>query len=223
MSLQEVLSTSMCYAVTAGIVTILFYVLPTLLLMLYPIKLFHRLLSKCHLDFIALNIFIEKIHRDYKNGLNGGQDMRSLSGLYFILRVVMIFCSVCHYREMHHDAYAFGCGVLLSCALLVALLKPYHNYPYMNYLDTILLANYVLLWYMVTSGLVFSIILAKLLFTFPMIIFILGIILKLRMPNTKIKNQANKLYNYMSTLLSKARNLVSKGKQEQQPLLQPNI
>ena len=50
----------------------LFYVLPTLLLMLYPIKVFRRLLSKCHLDFIAVNIFVEKIHGDYKNGLNGG-------------------------------------------------------------------------------------------------------------------------------------------------------
>ena len=70
------------YAVTAVIMITLFYVLPTLLLMLYPIKVFRRLLSKCHLDFIALNIFVDKIHGDYRNGLNGGRDMRSLSGLY---------------------------------------------------------------------------------------------------------------------------------------------
>ena len=70
-----------------------------------------------------------------------------------------------------------------------------------------LLISYVLLWYIV----VFSIILAKLLFTFPMVIFILGIILKLRMSNTKIKNQANKISNYMSTLLGKARNLYQRA------------
>ena len=66
------------YAVLAVIVTVLFHILPTLLVMLYPIKLFRRLLSKCHLDFIAINIFVDKIHGDYKNGLDGGRDMRSL-------------------------------------------------------------------------------------------------------------------------------------------------
>ena len=126
-----------CYTVTAGIVTVLFYILPTLLLVLYPIKSFRHLLSQCRLDFIALNIFIDKIHRDYKNGLNGGRDMRSLSGLYFILRVVIIVFSICHYDGLHHDVYAAGCGILLGCTLMVTWLKPYRNtYPYMNCLDT---------------------------------------------------------------------------------------
>ena len=49
------------YAITAGIVTLIFYILPTLLLVLYPIKVFRLLLSKCRLDFIALNIFVDKI------------------------------------------------------------------------------------------------------------------------------------------------------------------
>ena len=165
------------YAVTAVIVIILFYVFPTLLLMLYPIKVFRRLLSKCHLNFIALNIFADKIHGDYKNGLNGGRDMRSLSGLYFILRIMLALSSLYPYSKGTYDAYAIGCGILLGCALLVALLKPY-SHSYMNYLDTVLLANYVLLWYVVFSGLVFSIVLTKLLFTLPMVIFILGIILR---------------------------------------------
>jgi hypothetical protein len=64
-------SENITYAVIAGIVLVLFYIVPTLLLVLYPIKLFRRLLSKCHLDFIALSIFTDKIHADYKNGLNG--------------------------------------------------------------------------------------------------------------------------------------------------------
>ena len=46
------------YTVLAVVVTVLFHILPTLLVMLYPIKLFRRLLSKCHLDFIAINILI---------------------------------------------------------------------------------------------------------------------------------------------------------------------
>ena len=129
-------------------------------------------MSHCHLDFIAVNIFVEKIHGDYKNGLSGGWDMRSLSGLYFILRVVLFF----HYG---HDLHAIGCAILLCCALMVILLKPYKN-SYVNYLDTLLLANYVLiiLWYIISARLAFSMVLAKLLFTLPMAIFILGIILR---------------------------------------------
>ena len=209
------------YAVTAVIITILFYILPTLLLMLYPIKIFRCLLSKCHLDCIALNIFVDKIHGNYKNGLNGGRDMRSLSGLYFILRIGMALSQFHHYYHGTYDPYAIGCGILLGCALMVALLKPY-SHSYMNYLDTVLLANYVLLWYMVSSGLAFSIVLTKLLFTLPMVIFILGIILR-RMSNTKLKlkNQTNKIYCFISTLLIKARNLASGSQQEQQQLLQP--
>ena len=170
------------YAVTAGIITILFYVLPTLLLMLYPIKVFRRLLSKCHLDFIAINIFVDKIHGDYKNGLDGGRDMRSLSGLYFILRVVLVLSSGAKYHGVH-DSDAIASGILLGCALMVALLKPY-NKSYMNYLDTLLLANYVLIWYIQSAQLTFSMVLTKLLITLPMAMFVLGIIVR----NTSKKN-----------------------------------
>lgn len=204
------------YAVAAGTVTILLYILPTLLLMLYPIKLFRCLLSKCHLDFIAINIFVDKIHGDYKNGLDGSRDMRSLSGLYFILRLLLASSA----RDSHglDDSYTIGCGILLGCTLMIALLKPYRS-SYMNYLDTVLLANYVLIWYVVTSRLVFSIALQKLLSTLPMAIFILGMTPR-RMSSTKIKNRANKVYHYTKTLLNKARYVVvMEGRKEQQPLL----
>ena len=193
------------YAVTAGIITILFYVLPTLLIMLYPIKVFRHLLSKCHLDFIAINIFVDKIHGDYKNGLDGGRDMRSLSGLYFILRVVLALSSGAKYHGVH-DSYAIACGILLGSALMVALLKPY-NKSYMNYLDTLLLANYVLIWYIWSAHLAFSMVLTKLLFTLPMAMFFLGIIVR----SMSKKNRANKILN---ALFNKARNLFSKRQQE---------
>ena len=200
------------YAVTAIIFTVFFYILPTFLLVLYPIKVFRSLLSKCHLDFIAAGIFLDKIHGDYKNGLDGGQDMRSLSGLYFILRVILTLSSSLGIK--FYDSYVIVCGILLGCAVIIALLKPY-NKSYMNYLDTVLLSNYVLLWYIRSAQLAFSMVLTKLLFTLPMAIFVLGIAVK----SISNKNRANKI---LSTLLNKARNLVSKGQQEQQPLLHPN-
>ena len=134
--------------------------------------------------------------------------MRSLSGLYFILRVVMLF----HYN-LGYVSHAIHCGILLYCALMVALLKPYKN-SYMNYLDTLLLANYVLILGYIVSGsarLAFSMVLAKLLITLPMAIFIWGIILR----------RMSSIIKIMNTLINKVRNLLS-GQLEQQPLLQPN-
>jgi hypothetical protein len=141
--------------------------------------------------------------------------MRSLSGLYFILRGLIILSSGLVQHLVRYDSYTIGCAILLGCALMLALLKPYSK-PYMNYLDTILLADYVLLWYTVTSGLVFSTVLKQLLFILPMVIFILGIILR-RMSKTKTQDQANKIFHCMKSF---PRNLV-KGREEQQPLLQP--
>ena len=205
------------YAVTAAVIVILFYFLPVLLLMLYPIKVFRHLLSKCHLDFIALNIFIKKIHGDYKNGLDGGRDMRSLCGLYFILKVLLMISAHHDHGISINDSSAICFGILLGCALLVALLKPYSK-PYMNYLDTILLANYVVMWYIVTSRLVFSTVFKKLLFTLPMAISILGLVQR-RISYTKLKNQANKISYFMKKFINKR--VVSEGWQEQRPLLQP--
>ena len=207
------------YAITAGIVTLIFHILPTLLLVLYPIKVFRLLLSKYRLDFIALNIFVDKIHGDYKNGLNGGRDMRSLSGLYFILRIVMALSSSLkiNHHTIYDDSNIFGCGILLGCALMVALLKPYSK-PYMNYLDTILLANYVLLWHMTISQLHYSPTLARLLLSFPMAVFMLGIILR-RISHAKFENRVS-FCHYIITLLKRKAKALTKA-QEQQPLIQP--
>ena len=182
------------YVVTAAVIVILFYC-RSCSLMLYLIKVFCHLLSKCHLDFIALNIFIEKIHEDYKNGLDGGRDMRSLCGLCFILKVLLMISAHRDHGISINDSNAIYFGILLGCALLVTLLKPYSK-RYMSYLDTILLANYVVMWYVVTSRLVFSTVFKKLLFTLPMVISILGLVQR-RISYTKLKNQVNKISCYM--------------------------
>ena len=67
------------------LVFITFNLLPTLLLVLYPFKLFRWCLFKCRLDSLFLTTFVEKFHGCYRDGLNGGKDTRSFSGPYFFL------------------------------------------------------------------------------------------------------------------------------------------
>ena len=76
------------FVIPALFIFIIFSILLPLLLILYSIRAFQSCLSRCHLNSIALNIFIEKILGCYRNGLNGGRDMRSFSGLYFFLRII---------------------------------------------------------------------------------------------------------------------------------------
>ena len=74
------------YAVPSVLIFSIFNILPTILLLLYPFKRFKALLAKCRLDRIAVNTFVEKFYGCYRDGLDGGRDMRSFAALYFIIR-----------------------------------------------------------------------------------------------------------------------------------------
>ena len=74
------------FAIPSLFIFLIFSILPPFLLILYPFRAFQSCLSKCHLNSIALNIFIDKIHGCNRNDLDGGRDMRSFSGLYFFFK-----------------------------------------------------------------------------------------------------------------------------------------
>ena len=124
------------------LVFITFNLLPTLFLVLYPFKIFRRCLSKCKLDSLFLITFVEKFHGCYRDGLDGGKDMRSFSGLYFFL---IFLISI--YQADHADLDIFKLSVrlyasflFLGSALLIASVRPYKR-NYMNVLDTLLLVH----------------------------------------------------------------------------------
>ena len=117
--------------------------LPVLLLILYPIKPFKTCLSRCRLDFMTARIFIDRFHSCYKDGLDGGKDMRSFSGFYFLLRYVLCLGSILQDLYFLPDTLKvktinIPCLVFISSAVLIALIRPYKKY-YMNVLDTLLL------------------------------------------------------------------------------------
>jgi hypothetical protein len=77
----------------------------------------------------------------YRNGLDGGRDMRSFSGLYFFLRmIVYIVVYVTQSIAKKHVSEWYSAGVVLLIATLtMALVQPYKK-VYMNYLDVFLLS-----------------------------------------------------------------------------------
>ena len=123
-------------------VFITFNLLPTLLLVLYPFKLFRQCLFKCKLDSLFLTTFVEKFHGCYRDGLDGGRDMRSFSGLYFFLIFLISIYQADHVDldKFKLSGWLYAAFLFLASAVLIASLRPYKQ-KYMNILDTLLLMH----------------------------------------------------------------------------------
>ena len=129
------------FVVIFAMLYFVYIILPPLLLILYPIKIFRSSLSKCRLDSLTITIFTDKIQSCYRNGLDGGRDMRSFSAFYFYLRLllhtVLVKFGIIILKE--NEWTSLGVTYSLS-ALIVALIRPYRK-TYMNICDSLLLTN----------------------------------------------------------------------------------
>ena len=145
------------FAIFALIILIAFVILPVLLLALFPFKAFRSLLSKTKLlghRKAAFYLFVEKFYNCYRDGLNGGKDMRGLASFYFFLRFILLLI---HQSTLEliglsgrgtgdaEIATQFLQAILLATAtVFVGIVRPYKE-AYMNILDTIILSTLTLL------------------------------------------------------------------------------
>ena len=149
---NTVTTSSSLYSILAGFAGLILFLnnLPIIALTFYPLKLFKRALSLCRLDGYALIIFVEKFHSCYQNGLGGAKDMRSFSGLYFLLRVLISVGTQLPY-QLNFEPW-FSRGALLSItAMAIALCRPYKK-SYMNISDTLLLLHMALMCHLLSSN-----------------------------------------------------------------------
>ena len=130
------------FAAIAGCVLTIFIVSPTILLVLYPTRLFRRCVTCCvswcgFRRWHALHMFVESFQGEYKDGTNGTWDFRMVSATFFILRILTLvsFCTT-----SSPWAPAEWQGVLLVCATsFYAVVRPYkHNFR--NIADILTLA-----------------------------------------------------------------------------------
>ena len=93
-----------------------------------------------------MNTFVENFRGCYRTGVDGGRDMRSFSGLYFILRMVVCLIALFSFNVINNYVTDFNyCGVtFLIVALTIALVQPYRK-AYANVLDTLLLTDLALI------------------------------------------------------------------------------
>ena len=135
---------------SSGIVLLVLFP-PVFIIALYPIKTFRNLMLKCcHRRFICtLNFFVDKYHSCYKDGLDGGKDMRSFASVYFFMTILMYAVWIITHRYLSLAIVAGGYG------FMIAIVQPYKK-QYMTVIDSLLLANFALVTAMFTDFLVLS-------------------------------------------------------------------
>ena len=171
----------LAFALPAILVFLTFIVIPPAVLFLYQYSFFQRCLTRCRLNTLALRTFVEKFQGPYKHGVNGTVDYRWFAGLYFILRIIVLFFSFGGVTT-----YIVGSAILyLFTAVLFALLQPYRKQIY-NITDSIIFAIlatvYILL--IVHVGLIFLtghpstviFVLTDLLYSLPLLYLIVYIV-----------------------------------------------
>ena len=173
------------FAIPAIVIFFLFNVVPVVLIFVYPIPKFRKLLWKCGLDCNTLRCFVERFQGCYKDVTHGEnqKDMRSFSALYFFLRI-MALIAVLFLRIFDDASYQmvwFPIGiVVLIAAILIAFCKPYKK-ALMNVVDTLLLMHFSLLCFLMSVGCTFNKVyiwpIIKLLFLVPFAVFILWLVL----------------------------------------------
>ena len=130
------------YALTALVLTIIFILIPLLLLFFYPLRSFQNFLNKCQWQCSTLHIFADTFHGCYKNGTNGTRDYRWFAGLHLLLRFIIIF-----FFDMSNYFKVNAVLMVTSIAFymgLLAMLRPYKKHIHLK-LDMILLFG-LLLW-----------------------------------------------------------------------------
>ena len=126
------------FAILAFVILLGPVLLPVLLLAFYPIRVCRSFLEKCGIrrhTKAALDIFVQKFYNCYRDGLDGGRDMRSWASLYFFLRILIFLVIV-----VQSEVLYFFCLTLIFCGtcLFVAIIRPYKK-PYMNNMDVLVL------------------------------------------------------------------------------------
>ena len=111
------------YALVAVMASLVFCVLPFIILLLYPMKYFHKCLNSCGCRCLTLHAFADTFHGCYKDGTGGSRDYRWFASMYLLTRfgIVGLFCLIKNF-------YIFSLLASLVSFILVAiiaLLKPY--------------------------------------------------------------------------------------------------
>ena len=132
-------------------VLVIFIISPTILLILYPTRLFRKCVSCCGFRrWHALHMFVESFQGQYKDGTNNTRDFRMVSASFLILRILILFLFTNHHRTVSRTSELQG--VLIACASCFhAITRPY-KLNFMNNVDIVILFLLEILIFVTSSS-----------------------------------------------------------------------
>ena len=126
------------FSAIASCVLVTFIICPTILLILYPTRLFRKCVSCCKFRrWYALHMFMKSFQGQYKDGTNGTRDFRMVSASFLILRILILALFVNHHRLPAHTSEMQGAFVACT-SCIHAITRPY-KLNLMNNVDIVIL------------------------------------------------------------------------------------
>ena len=124
------------FAALAVCALVIFIIWPTILLILYPTRLFRKCVSCCRFRrWHALHMFVESFQGQYKDGTNGTRDFRMVSASFLVLRILIL-------ATFHNFILWFSAGkqfaLLIGAACFYAIVRPY-KMNFRNIVDVLIL------------------------------------------------------------------------------------
>ena len=124
------------YAVLAVFVLLVFIFFPLFLLLLYPMRCFHRCLSCCGVRWHALPIFIDAFQGCYKDGTNGSRDHRRFAAAFLLARILLFILFALSQTTLFYGAALF---VIIPLVMTIVIVQPYKpRFSTYNAVDSVL-------------------------------------------------------------------------------------
>ena len=150
------------YVVLALFVVVIFVLLPPLLLLLYPTRLFRKCLSWCGFQrWDVLHLIMDIFQGWYKDGTEDTLDYRCFSSLYMVMRLLISCCTSIFLVSANNDHSIHRIFIILGVlhvllGVVFLTLKPY-KIKWMNFTDGALLTvvGVIALTYFVSSKVIY--------------------------------------------------------------------
>ena len=139
------------YFLCSTVLLVTFFAVPTLLLCLFPTKIFRKLLSSCLSLRLqqAVSAFIDTFQGHYKDGTNATRDYRAASSIHLLI-IFQILC-ICIGRNRRSSVVNYAQPGLVAVSLFYSLVRPCKQ-NHANIIQSLLYALTALIMYIIYSA-----------------------------------------------------------------------
>ena len=169
------------YAILAFLVLIIFILPPPLMLLFYPSKYFQKCLRVLRIRWHGLQFLVDTFQGWFKDGTNGTKDYRSVSALYFLLRIALAGAITSApivelvYYEFQKLLFIFAGFLFMTVGHFLLIVRPYKK-NWMNISDGLLINLLGALAFNFAASFKYTFVTSAILATLPMFIYIIYIL-----------------------------------------------